>query len=95
MVISISLTLRYYKLSRGKGVSLRALLWSTYILTSMSLMYGLALYYLLVRDMYSLFMAILVSNVTMVAWLFLLTERWGSGVWLAMPLVMLWLYQVQ
>jgi polyferredoxin len=80
MVISISLTLRYYKLSRGKGVSLRALLWSTYILTSMSLMYGLALYYLLVRDMYSLFMAILVSNVTMVAWLFLLTERWGSGV---------------
>ncbi|ABW02757.1 4Fe-4S binding protein [Caldivirga maquilingensis] len=78
MVLTIAVTLRFYKNFILKNeLNLHRLLWILYILVSMSLMYGLALYYLLNKSMYSLFTAILVSNVTMVSWLILITT--GSG----------------
>ncbi|MGC8543268.1 MAG: hypothetical protein ACP5NQ_04960 [Vulcanisaeta sp.] len=72
MIVTISLVIRYYKLyTQSNTLIVHRFLIILYILISMILMFATASIYLWFMNYYDLFIAIMVSNVTMVAWVML------------------------
>lgn len=59
-------------------LTLKSLLWLLYVLAAMAVMFGVAAYYLANPSTSNLFNAILISNVSMVAWLLFLSGNTGN-----------------
>lgn len=77
MVAAVVLVIWRYKAT--KELSIKSLLWLLYILAAMSIMFGgAAAYYLASPNTDNLFTAILIANVSMIAWLVFLSGNTGS-----------------